>query len=96
MATRLIQVLRPTGRERHADEKLSPGVTDIAGKTIGLLDNGKPNFDLFLDRVKARLLSECGVVDIVVRRKGNVAQSAGSLLDELAQKCDLALTGSCD
>lgn len=92
-----IEILRPTGKEKHAEEVASSsGVASLEGKTVGFLDNGKHNFDVFLGRVKARLLSEHRIANVMICRKANVASSAGSMIEELAVQCHVVLTGSCD
>ena len=92
----MIEVLRPTGREKPVEEKPLEGVDSLENKVVGFLDNRKPNFSVFLERIEALLVSDHHVKKIVRKQKLGPSGTAGFLLDELAQECDLVITGSSD
>lgn len=92
----MIEVLKPTGRKCSIIEKSLSGITDLKNSTIGFLDNSKPNFSVFLDRLETLLLSNCHVAKIIRQRKPQPSFPAGILIDELAQKCNLVIAGSGD
>jgi hypothetical protein len=99
METGYIEVLDPTGSVAQLDLKPSAHRGGIDNKTIGLLDNGKPNFDVFLDRVEELLRQEHQPADIVTVRKGDNATSKpleAADLDRLVKECDVVLNGICD
>jgi hypothetical protein len=60
------------------------------------LDNRKPNFSLFLDRLETLFLRDYHAAKIVRRQKSGPSVSEGALLEELAQNCDLVIAGSGD
>ena len=92
----VIEVLNPTGGAKVTKDKPLPGVANLENKVIGFLDNRKPNFAVFLDRLETLLLNDCHVAKIVRRQKEGPSLSAGVLLDELAQESDLVIAGSSD
>ena len=97
METDYIEVLDPTGDTAQLDLKPSDHHGGIDNKTIGLLDNGKPNFDVFLTRVE-ELLRE-GHEPAITVRKGDNATSKPlekADLERLIQECDVILNGICD
>lgn len=91
-----VEVLRPTGRLRPVKGEPVPGVASLKDRVVGLLDNRKPNFVMFLDRTEALLTANYQVGEVVRRRKIHAGVGGGSVLDELARTCDLVITGSGD
>jgi hypothetical protein len=71
-----------------------PQFADLRGKTIGLLDNSKPNADKLEERLAERLKERLGVKNVIIRRK--ITAQAGApkeYLDELAAQADFVLSG---
>jgi hypothetical protein len=69
----------------------------LKGKTVGFIDNAKPNFNLLADDLAELLVLRHGVAKIVRHRKRSAAISAGAeTLDTLAAECDLVIAGSGD
>ncbi len=74
----------------------SPAVrpTTLAGKVVGVLDNGKTHSDLLLHEIEELLRKEAGVKDIILLRKASAYRPAPSeQLDGLAHRVDAAVTG---
>ncbi len=92
----MIEVLNPTGRKHLVEDKPVSGIVTLENSIIGFLDNSKPNFAVFLDRLEIFLLSDRRVARIVRRQKPQPSFPATVLIDELAQNCDLVITGSGD
>lgn len=46
-----IRIVNPAVEREHHEKSLARRASDLHGKTIGLLDNSKPNADKFLERV---------------------------------------------
>jgi hypothetical protein len=83
-------VLDPTAQPVSARAHLAPRLADLAGRTVGFLDNGKPNSDRFL----ALLGAPDTVAATLPRRKPSIGRLAPpDLVDELADRCDLVVTG---
>jgi len=96
---RYIEVLDPTGRVEQKNVKTSPGIGNIDGKVIGLVDNGKPNYDIFLTRLEELLGQRFKFADIIHVKKGEKDTGAPlnkADLEKLAGNCHLVLNGICD
>lgn len=89
-------VLSPEGKAQTSAPRVAsvPQFSDLRGKTIGLLDNSKPNADKLADRLAALLKQRYGVADVVRRRELTAQQGAPKeYLNELASKADFILSG---
>jgi len=89
-------ILSPEGKAQTSAPRLAgvPQFSDLRGKTIGLLDNSKPNADKLTERLAELLKQRYGAADIIRRRKITAQQGAPKqYLDELASKADLILSG---
>ncbi len=72
----------------------APRPASLAGKVIGILDNGKHNSDVLLREVQELLRSEAGVKDFVVVRKASAYRPApDQQLDDLARRADAVVAG---
>jgi hypothetical protein len=70
---------------------------DLRGRTVGFLDNTKPNFDRLAEGMGALLRERFGVSRVLHRRKANASTPAArEVLEALAKDCDLVLAGSAD
>lgn len=88
-----ITVLDPTAASTSTTTVLNPRPVTVAGLTVGLLDNGKPNSDRFLAGLAEELTARDAVVQPRVR-KANVGRlAAPELLADLSGACDLVVTG---
>jgi len=97
--TNYIEVLDPTGVTEQQTVKATSGVGDLNGKTIGFIDNGKPNYDIFLARLMELLNQRFKFAGTILARKtekdtGVALNSA--LMDKLVQNSDIILNGICD
>jgi len=89
-------VLSPEGKARTSAASVAalPRFADLSGKTIGLLDNSKPNADKLEERFAELLKERLGVAKVIARRK--ITAQAGApreFLDELAAEADFVLSG---
>ncbi len=89
-----IQIVDPTARGERHEKNLARRGPDLHGKTVGLLDNSKPNADNFLERVGELLKREYRDIKIISRRKNNRTEAA--CLPELLQTCDVVVTAFAD
>ena len=70
---------------------------DLAGRTVGFLDNTKSNFDRLVGDLGALLRERYGVAAVVHRKKANASTPASpELIAELAKACDVVFAGSAD
>jgi hypothetical protein len=98
MTTKYIEVYNPTGINEQQAIKTSAGPGDLNGKHIGFIDNGKPNFDIFLIRL-TELLSEkfkfSGITHAKKKEKDTGAALGPAEMQKLID-CDIILNGICD
>ena len=72
----------------------APRPVSLAGKVIGILDNGKARSDVLLREVQELLRSEAGVADFVLLRKASAYRPApDEQLDDLARRADAVVAG---
>jgi hypothetical protein len=71
-----MKILDPTPERPTTVALPAPGLSDLAGARIGLLDNSKIRVDRFCDFVEEILREEYGVGDVVRRRKRNASAPA--------------------
>lgn len=71
-----------------------PGLDGLAGKVVGILDNGQANSSPMFQEL-ARLMEErTGVAGVVVRKKPSHMQGApGAMIEEMLSRCDAVITG---
>jgi hypothetical protein len=97
--TNYIEVLDPTGVTEQQMVKATFGVGDLNGKTIGFIDNGKPNYDIFLARLMELLNGRFKFAGTILAKKTEkdtgVALNSASM-EKLIQNCDIILNGICD
>jgi hypothetical protein len=73
---------------------LAPRPGDLRGATVGLLENTKQNAALFLEELGRLLVERHGAAGVVLRTKTAFAQPVPTeLLEELARRCDVVVTG---
>jgi hypothetical protein len=86
------EILDPLGFGAQATKPLAPRPANLQGKTIGLLDIGFPNGNLFLDRVEKLLKERYGVAEVIHRAKPSPARPAKKeVREELAARCDAVI-----
>lgn len=86
----------PAGEARPPSHQPAPRLRELRGRTLGLLDNAKPNADALLGGISERLLADHGVKAIVRFRKQISGVGASpEVLDSLA-RCDGVFTGTGD
>ena len=95
MAT--LEVLSPVGDLRTSATAIPALPGDLAGLTVGFLDNTKHNFDRLVEELGGLLKERFGVARIVHRKKANAATAAApDIVQAMAKECDLVFTGSAD
>jgi len=97
--TNYIEVLDPTGATEQQNIKASSGVGDLNGKTIGFIDNGKPNYDIFLARLMEllnRRFKFAGTIHVKKTEKDTGVALNSISMEKLVHNCDIILNGICD
>ena len=91
-----ILIYNPTAASR---ERVTGRVelSGLAGRTVGVIDNVKPNFDVLAKHLTGVLRERYGVAGVVYKAKGGPTMPAPeAFYEELARSCDLVITGSGD
>lgn len=95
--TGTVTLFDPTAARRDAGGQAGRGMGGLAGKVVGFIDNAKPNFNHLVDDLAELLLSRHGVARVIKRRKKTASVPAPeAMLREVADECDLVITGSGD
>jgi hypothetical protein len=87
----------PTAPSRNRPRDLKLILGDLSGKTVGFIDNAKPNFNLLVDDLAELLVANYGVKTVIKRAKRGASMPAPeAYVAELVKECDLVITGSGD
>jgi hypothetical protein len=88
-----ISVLNPTSLGEARPLRVAHRLDSLAGRLVGVLDNGKVNSDRILHHVETLLLEQFRVREVLWRRKHDFSRPAPvALLAELSA-CDAVITG---
>jgi hypothetical protein len=90
-----IRLYDPTAEPRTITAHLAPRLESLAGKRIGILDNGKANAGTLMLAVAKILQERHGAGEIVKRNKPVAGPPSAEILAALSE-CDFALVGSAD
>ena len=93
----MVLLYDPTAPRRHDGGEAGVRLATLSGTVVGFIDNAKPNFDQLVDALAERLTADYGVKRVVKRRKTSASIPApAEIVRELADECDLVITGSGD
>jgi hypothetical protein len=84
----------PTGSQSPQAARLAPRLDSLEGKSLGIVDNGKPNGDRFLGIVAELLQERYGVKEVHSIRKESISRPApADLIADMAARSHLVITG---
>lgn len=87
-------VLNPSGHVWVPQTDSAARIASVAGKNIGILDDGAPNSGHLMDRVGDLLIEQYGAARILTQRKGNFSRPApASMIEELGSSVDAVIVG---
>jgi hypothetical protein len=90
----LESILDPTGAsDTTADTSLAPRLTTLRGRTLGLLDNTKPNGAALLSELGSVLKQRYGVKEVLMYSKpyfGTPVEPTQT--QRIFEECDFAIT----
>ena len=90
-------VYNPTATCYHELQPQRLTLATLAGKTVGFIDNAKPNFNFLVDDLAELLLDRYGAASVIKRAKRGASMPAPEgIVDELSEQCELVITGSGD
>jgi hypothetical protein len=80
----VLHVLDPTNESAPPLGRLAPRAASLAGKTVGIISNGKEGTDGFFAHLDRLLRERFGVAEVVRRVKSNYSAPADpDIVDEL-------------
>ena len=90
------EILDPVGFESEMPPKpMAKRLDGLRGKTIGILDIGFPNGNIFLDRVEEVLRNKYGVAQFIRHAKPSPARTADDRVrNDLIEACDAIVEGT--
>ena len=92
-----MHVFNPAAPSHNKPQQLRQTLDALAGKVVGFIDNGKPNFNHLVDDLAELLVSRYHVATIIKRRKrGPSVPAPEAMIEELSGQCDAVITGSGD
>jgi hypothetical protein len=92
--TRIFDPTAPAGDVPQLARRTLDG---LRGKTVGFIDNAKPNFNFLVDDLAEELVAKHGVKAVIKRRKRGASIPADdAMIKEIANACDVVITGSGD
>lgn len=93
----MVLVYDPTAPSHNHPRELAKALSDLKGMTVGFIDNAKPNFNFLVDDLAELLVARHGVKAVIKRAKRGASMPAPeAYIKELAQQCDVVITGSGD
>ena len=96
-AAPITTVLHPAAEDIAEAHTPASRLSNLQGKTVGLIDNHKRNANVYLEALGQLLQSDYGVARVVTYRK--ISQSMptpGEVLDQLASTCDALIHAVAD
>ena len=87
-----IRVFDPTAEETVATTAGAPRLRSLAGRTIGLLDNGKFHVRELLDHVEGLLRSQYGVAQVLRFRKPDASRPMPPEVLAAMQGCEAVIS----
>jgi hypothetical protein len=82
----VFQVLDPTNETAPPMGQPARRVVSLAGKTVGIISNGKEGAKRFFAHLDGMLRAEFGVAEVVLRTKSNFSAPADpDIVDEIAR-----------
>ena len=94
--TKRLAVLDPIAPTPGPSARPARRLESLDGKVVGFIDNAKPNFNHLVDDLGELLVKYHGVERIIKHRKPGQVPVAETALAQMAQACDLVITGSGD
>ena len=92
-----IEIFSPVGRPEASVGGERPPIPNLAGATIGVLENTKPNARYILEHVANRVAERYGAAEVLIERKQSAAQGAPpETIRRLSGAAHLVFAGSGD
>ena len=87
-----LHVLDPTFDGGQAAQATVSRLSSLAGRTVGLLDNGKLNVDILLNHVETLLRSQHGVSTVIRLQKPDASRPVSADVAKGFVACDAVIS----
>jgi len=95
--SRKIEMANPVGEQEESNLRLATRPNSLEGKTIGLLDNLKPNASVIVARAGKRLAERFPSLKFIVRSKPEQAIPVPeAIVREFREKCSFVINALAD
>ena len=95
--TGTVLLFDPTAPRQQGGPRAQRVLDGLAGRTVGFIDNAKPNFNNLVDDLAGLLVSRYGVAKVIKRKKRAASVPAPeAVYKEFEEQCDLVIAGSGD
>ena len=91
----MTRLMDPTAERESAEMQILPRLSELEGKTVGLLDISKPRGDIFLDRLED-LLVQRGVQTKRYKKPTFTRVAPVELKQQIASECDAVVESLAD
>ncbi len=91
-----MRVFCPAVRSHTRTQLTGRALESLRGKTVGFIDNAKPNFQFLVDDLEAELTRRFGIKAVRKHRKRGQVPVDSQVLERLAAECDALIAGSGD
>ena len=91
-----LRVYNPTAAADSNVAQMGRALESLRGKTVGFIDNAKPNFQFLVDDLEAQLTSKFEVKAVRKHRKPGQVPVNPEVLKQFVEECDVVITGSGD
>lgn len=91
-----LRVYHPAAPQDTQAAPLGRALENLRGKTVGFIDNAKPNFQYLVDDLEAQLTRKFGIKAVRKHRKPGQVPVKPEVLKQLVEECDAIITGSGD
>ncbi len=97
MTSKTVSVLNPISIIESRKLEIAPRLSDLEGKVVGLLDNGKPNAERLLNEIACLIGQRYNLTEVVRKRKNSQSGPCSpEMFDDLIQRCDLIINAMGD
>ncbi len=94
--THPLRVYNPAAAPDTHAASLGRALDNLRGKTVGFIDNAKPNFQFLVEDLEAQLIGQYGVKAVRKHRKPGQVPVKPEVLQQFVDECDAVSTGSGD
>ncbi len=89
-----IVILDPVSMPKTKKLNLNPRPKSLEGLRVAVVDNTKPNFNIFMDRVERLLIDQYKVASVARYVKpGRTVGVSAAIVAEIKANCDFAIAG---